>query len=95
MITRPCEHGCRRSVHDDAVAIADLVTYAIDTELAAGEARLPLAVAHDRRSQCVAGSLTVNESGDPYASQIRTARTMNPATGFGRSPICANLLMSS
>jgi heterodisulfide reductase subunit A-like polyferredoxin/ferredoxin len=28
-------------VHDDAVAIADLVVHAIDTELAAGEARLP------------------------------------------------------
>ncbi|MCX6877489.1 MAG: FAD-dependent oxidoreductase [Verrucomicrobia bacterium] len=38
---RPCEHGCRRNVHDDAVAIADLVVHAIDTELAAGEARVP------------------------------------------------------
>ena len=38
---RPCEHGCRRGVHDDAVAIADLVVHAIDTELAAGEARVP------------------------------------------------------
>ncbi len=39
---RPCEHGCRRGVHDDAVAIADLVIHAIDTELAAGEARCPV-----------------------------------------------------
>jgi len=38
---RPCENGCRRGVHDDAVAIADLVVHAIDTELAAGEARVP------------------------------------------------------
>ena len=39
---RPCEHGCRRNAHDEAVAIADLVTHAIDTELAAGEARVPV-----------------------------------------------------
>jgi ferredoxin len=39
---RPCENGCRRGVHDDAVAIADLVVHAIDTELAAGEPRLPV-----------------------------------------------------
>lgn len=38
---RPCEHGCRRGVHDDAVAIADLVVHSIDTELAAGEPRPP------------------------------------------------------
>jgi len=38
---RPCEHGCRRGVHDEAVAIADLVAHAIDTELAAGEPRPP------------------------------------------------------
>lgn len=38
---RPCEQGCRRSVHDEAVAIADLVTHAIDAELAAGEPRVP------------------------------------------------------
>ena len=41
---RPCEHGCRRNVHDEAVAIADLVVHAIDTELAAGEPRLPVEV---------------------------------------------------
>ena len=38
---RPCENGCRRNVHDDAVAIADLVVHAIDNELAAGEPRMP------------------------------------------------------
>jgi len=38
---RPCEQGCRRNLHDDAVAIAELVVHAIDTELAAGEPRLP------------------------------------------------------
>ncbi len=38
---RPCEHGCRRGVHDGAVAIADLVTHAIDMEIAAGAARVP------------------------------------------------------
>jgi len=36
---RPCEHGCRRGAHDEAVAIADLVVHAIDRELAAGGAR--------------------------------------------------------
>lgn len=41
---RPCEHGCRRSDHDEAVAIADLVVHAIDTELAAGPPRLPVEV---------------------------------------------------
>jgi ferredoxin len=38
---RPCENGCRRGVHDDPVAIADLVVHAIDTELAAGDPRVP------------------------------------------------------
>jgi ferredoxin len=47
---RPCEHGCRRGVHDEAVAIADLVTHAIDTEIAAGEARVP-ALPSDRTTQ--------------------------------------------
>jgi len=39
---RPCESGCRRGVHDDPVAIADLVVHAIDSELAAGDPRPPL-----------------------------------------------------
>jgi len=39
---RPCEHGCRRSDHDESVAIADLVSHAVDTELAAGPPRPPL-----------------------------------------------------
>jgi ferredoxin len=39
--SRPCENGCRRSVHDEAVAIADLVIHAIDTEILAGEPRIP------------------------------------------------------
>ena len=47
---RPCEHGCRRGVHDEAVAIADLVTHAIDTEIAAGEPRVP-AKAPDRNGK--------------------------------------------
>lgn len=38
---RPCEHGCRRSDEDESVAIAELVTHAIDTELAAGPPRPP------------------------------------------------------
>jgi thioredoxin reductase/ferredoxin len=42
--SRPCEQGCRRNVHDEAVAIAELVTHAIDTELAAGEPRSPMEV---------------------------------------------------
>ena len=39
---RPCEHGCRRGVHDEAVAIADLVVHAVDTERAAGGPRVPV-----------------------------------------------------
>ncbi|MEI7955363.1 MAG: FAD-dependent oxidoreductase [Verrucomicrobiota bacterium] len=39
---RPCESGCRRGVHDESVAIADLVVHAIDSELAAGNSRPPL-----------------------------------------------------
>jgi ferredoxin len=54
---RPCEQGCRRGVHDEAVAIADLVVHAIDTELAAGEPRLPAPVAHR------AGRITIVGSG--------------------------------
>ncbi len=38
---RPCEQGCRRGAHDEPVAIADLVTHAIDTEISAGEPRVP------------------------------------------------------
>ena len=38
---RPCEQGCRRNVHDEAVAIAELVVHAIDAERAAGEPRVP------------------------------------------------------
>jgi len=38
---RPCESGCRRSVEDEPVAIAELVVHAIDTEREAGEPRLP------------------------------------------------------
>ncbi|MBN8460437.1 MAG: (2Fe-2S)-binding protein [Verrucomicrobia bacterium] len=38
---RPCEHGCRRSDEDEAVAIGDLVTHAIETEIAAGPPRPP------------------------------------------------------
>ena len=39
---RPCEQGCRRNIHDEAIAIAALVSHAIDTELAVGEARVPV-----------------------------------------------------
>jgi ferredoxin len=38
--SRPCEQGCRRNVHDEAVAIADLVVHAMATELAAGKPRV-------------------------------------------------------
>jgi len=54
---RPCEHGCRRNAHDDAVAIADLVTHAIDAELAAGEARVPVL------PPATAGDVTIIGSG--------------------------------
>ena len=75
---RPCEHGCRRGAHDEAVAIADLVVHAIDTELAAGEPRLPVAAVYDRRD-VAADSLMVNEPGDPQAPTLTERRNIpNP-----------------
>jgi ferredoxin len=53
---RPCEQGCRRGVHDDAVAIADLVVHAIDTELAAGPARLPAIAAEKPGNVAIVGA---------------------------------------
>ena len=53
---RPCESGCRRGVHDDAVAIADLVVHAIDTELAAGEPRPPLQPPERQGKVAIVGS---------------------------------------
>lgn len=53
---RPCEHGCRRGVHDDAVAIADLVVHAIDTEIAAGEPRVPAHVPGRSETVAIVGS---------------------------------------
>jgi len=53
---RPCESGCRRGVHDDAVAIADLVTHAIDTELAAGDPRPPLQAVARQAKVAIIGS---------------------------------------
>ena len=56
---RPCESGCRRGVHDEAVAIADLVTHAIDTELAAGNPRPPLpAVAREDKVAIIGSGFT-------------------------------------
>ena len=54
--TRPCEQGCRRSAHDESVAIADLVTHAIDTEIAAGEPRVPTPVAGRDGTVAIVGS---------------------------------------
>jgi ferredoxin len=53
---RPCEHGCRRNTHDEAVAIADLVTHAVDTELAAGIPRLPVQVPDRPERVAIIGS---------------------------------------
>jgi ferredoxin len=53
---RPCEHGCRRGVHDDAVAIADLVVHAIDTEIAAGEPRIPTHATERAETVAIVGS---------------------------------------
>lgn len=39
---RPCESGCRRGAHDEAVAIADLVHHALEAEQAAGPPRVPV-----------------------------------------------------
>ena len=54
--SRPCEQGCRRGVHDEAVAIADLVTHAIDAEIAAGEPRVPAGVALREETVAIVGS---------------------------------------
>jgi ferredoxin len=54
--SRPCEQGCRRGVHDEAVAIADLVVHAIDTELAAGPARLPAIATEKPGTVAIVGS---------------------------------------
>jgi ferredoxin len=53
---RPCEHGCRRGVHDEAVAIADLVVHAIDTEIAAGEPRVPAHATGRAETVAIVGS---------------------------------------
>lgn len=53
---RPCEHGCRRTAHDESVAIAELVTHAIDTELAAGPPRLPTPTTHRSEPIAIVGS---------------------------------------
>jgi len=53
---RPCEQGCRRGVHDEAVAIADLVSHAIDTEIAAGEPRVPAHAAERAETVAIVGS---------------------------------------
>lgn len=53
---RPCEHGCRRNVHDEAVAIADLVTHAVDIEAAAGNPRPPAMPARRDARIAIVGS---------------------------------------
>ena len=53
---RPCEQGCRRGVHDEPVAIADLVVHAIDTEIAAGEPRVPAHVTGRAETVAIVGS---------------------------------------
>jgi ferredoxin len=53
---RPCESGCRRGAHDEPVAIADLVIHSLDTERAAGQARVPAMPAERGKSVAVVGS---------------------------------------
>ncbi len=56
---RPCESGCRRGVHDEPVAIADLVVHAIDTETGAGGARvLPAPPERDSRVAVIGAGFT-------------------------------------
>lgn len=54
--SRPCENGCRRGIHDQAVAIADLVNHAIDTERDAGPPRVPVAAATRREKIAIVGA---------------------------------------
>jgi ferredoxin len=54
--SRPCEQGCRRGIHDEAVAIADLVSHAIDTELAAGDPRIPPRMPDSGRQVAIVGT---------------------------------------
>lgn len=53
---RPCESGCRRGAHDEPVAIADLVIHSVDTERAAGPARVPVAAPDREQAVAVVGS---------------------------------------
>ncbi len=53
---RPCESGCRRAPHDEAVAIADLVLHAMRTEAEAGDLRVPPGIDPRTGSVAVAGS---------------------------------------
>jgi len=50
---RPCESGCRRGAHDEAVAIASLVRHSLEKE---GEARTPVLRAERNEKVVVVGS---------------------------------------
>jgi hypothetical protein len=87
---RPCEHGCRRSVHDEAVAIADLVVHAIDTELSAGEARLP-ALALERLEK-----IAIIGSGFTGLSAAWFLRQQGyPCTVIERNPVAAETIRTA
>lgn len=66
---RPCEHGCRRGVHDESVAIADLVVHAVDTERAAGEPRVPAQAGTREGKVAIVGSGFTGLSAAWYLAQ--------------------------
>jgi ferredoxin len=73
---RPCEHGCRRGVHDESVAIAELVVHAIDTERASGEPRVPAPAASRGSRVGIVGSGFTGLSAAWYLAQKGHACTV-------------------
>lgn len=74
--TRPCEQGCRRNVHDESVAIADLVIHAIDAEIAAGEPRLPVSQPAQQGKVAIIGSGFTGLSAAWFLRQLGVACTV-------------------
>lgn len=53
---RPCESGCRRGDHDDAVAIAELVSHVVDCERGSGSPRVAPVAAERGGSVAIVGA---------------------------------------
>jgi ferredoxin len=88
--SRPCENGCRRSVHDEAVAIADLVIHAIDTEILAGEPRTPVSGPPQETRVAIIGSGFTGLSAAWFLT-----RQGYPCTVFDENPAPAETIRSN